>query len=259
MKRALFDMVAVFPFVSGNVVNRSGYESAILALTVAAGAKAMVKVEHCDTAGGTYEAVEDSRLFVDNPVDKETGEAIIQNESEMEGVANLDIDLIGCKEFVRITATDATIGALALGDPTNAPVGLDLASFSEINIAIAKEEIMAAVDGVISSKLGTSPKGCTVHYDADAHSVGVTLTGSASGVSGTGLMNTLTDLVAAGYTVTLDGTAIANVTDVKATDFYTSIAAMAAGAADVTGQVEVTDENSVSAAYSVVVSYPSEG
>lgn len=257
MKRVLFDTVAVFPFTSGNIVDSLGYESAILSLTVAAGAKAAVKVEHSDTAGGTYEAVEDSRLFVDNPVDKETGDAIVENTGELEGVANLNIDLIGCKEFIKITAENAAIGALALGDPTNAPVGLDLASFSEINTAAAKEEIAAAVDSVISDKLGSSPKGCAVNYDADAHSVEVVLTGSAAGVSGTGLINTLTDLVAAGYSVTLDGTVIANVTDVKATAFYSSVAAMAAGSDDVTGQVEVTNENGVSAAYTVVVSYPS--
>lgn len=139
MKRALFDTVAVFPFASGSIVNRLGYESAILALTVAAGAKAKIKVEHCDTADGTFEAVEDSCIFLDNPVDKETGEAVVENTGDLEGVANLNVDLIGCKEYIKITATDATIGALALGDPTNAPVGMDPASFSKINSAADTE------------------------------------------------------------------------------------------------------------------------
>ena len=34
MKRALFDTVTVLPFASGNVVDRTGYESAVLAVTV---------------------------------------------------------------------------------------------------------------------------------------------------------------------------------------------------------------------------------
>ena len=37
-------------------------------------------------------------------------------------LANLDIDLIGCKTCDKITATNGTIGALALGDATNCPV-----------------------------------------------------------------------------------------------------------------------------------------
>ena len=41
---------------------------------------------------------------------------------QAQAVANLDIDLIGCKSCVKITATNGTIGALALGDATNCPV-----------------------------------------------------------------------------------------------------------------------------------------
>ena len=122
MKRALFDTVTVLPFASGSVVERMGYESAVLAVTVTTQDKATVKVEHCDTADGKFTAVKDSRLFIDNPVDKD-GKAIIANETEAEAVANLDIDLIGCKQFVKITVEGGTAGALALGDATDNPVG----------------------------------------------------------------------------------------------------------------------------------------
>lgn len=123
MKRSLFDTVSVLPFTSGSAFERTGYESAILAVTVAGGAKATVKVEHADDIDGDFVAVNDTRLFVDNPVDQSTGEAIIENEAEAEAVANLDIDLIGCKAFVKITVAGGTAGALALGDATNHPVG----------------------------------------------------------------------------------------------------------------------------------------
>ena len=123
MKRNLFDTVSVLPFQSGSVVDRTGYESAVLALTVAAGAQATVKVETCDTEDGTFEAVQDSRLFIDNPINHDTGDAIVKNEAEAEAVANLDIDLIGCKAFIKITVTGGEAGALALGDATNCPVG----------------------------------------------------------------------------------------------------------------------------------------
>ena len=110
MKRALFDTVTVLPFASGNVVDRTGYESAVLAVTVEASQTATIKVETADSTAGPYEPV------------NEDGEAVIENEAEAQAVANLDIDLIGCKSCVKITATNGTIGALALGDATNCPV-----------------------------------------------------------------------------------------------------------------------------------------
>lgn len=120
MKRALFDTVTVLPFESESVTGRMGYESAILALTISNGAEATVKVEHSDVEAGPFEAVKDSRLFIDNPVDKD-GNAVVKNEAEEEAVANLSIDLIGCKEYIKITVTGAEAVALALGDSTYQP------------------------------------------------------------------------------------------------------------------------------------------
>lgn len=85
------------------------YESAVLAVTVEASQTATIKVETADSTAGPYEPVKDSRIFVDNPVN-EDGEAVIENEAEAQAVANLDIDLIGCKSCVKITATNGTIG-----------------------------------------------------------------------------------------------------------------------------------------------------
>ena len=123
MKRALFDTISVLPFASGSVTARLGYESAVLAVTVAAGTTATVQVEHSDTEDGTFEKVTDSRLFVDNKVDKD-GNALIVNDAEADAVANLNIDLIGCKEYVKITVTGGEAGALALGDATDHPTHL---------------------------------------------------------------------------------------------------------------------------------------
>ena len=52
MKRALFDTVTVLPFASGNVVDRTGYESAVLAVTVEASQTATIKVETADSTAG---------------------------------------------------------------------------------------------------------------------------------------------------------------------------------------------------------------
>ena len=86
MKKALFDTVAVLPYTSGSVVDRLGYESAILAVTVKTSQTATVKIEHCDTDSGTFEAVPDSRVFVDNPVDT-SGQASLKNEDAADVVA----------------------------------------------------------------------------------------------------------------------------------------------------------------------------
>lgn len=121
MKKALFDTVAVLPYTSASVLDRLGYESAVLAVTVKTSQTATVKIEHCDTAAGTFEAVPDSRVFVDNPVDT-NGQASLKNEDAADIVANLDIDLIGCKRYIKMTVTNGTAGAVALGDATDYPV-----------------------------------------------------------------------------------------------------------------------------------------
>ena len=70
----------------------------------------------------------DNRVYVPAVSDSEsvaknqTIALSFKNEAEAQAVANLDIDLIGCKSCVKITATNGTIGALALGDATNCPV-----------------------------------------------------------------------------------------------------------------------------------------
>ena len=63
MKRALFDTVTVLPFASGNVVDRTGYESTVLAVTVEASQTATIKVETADSTAGPYEPVKDLSLI----------------------------------------------------------------------------------------------------------------------------------------------------------------------------------------------------
>ena len=47
MKKALFDTVAVLPYTSGSVVDRLGYESAILAVTVRVYLKTQKRPKKC--------------------------------------------------------------------------------------------------------------------------------------------------------------------------------------------------------------------
>lgn len=117
MKRQLFETIRVIPGGVGAVINRSGFLSAVLAINVSAGTdeELEVTVQHCDTEGGTFEDVKDSHIGVEGTLRK-----VIVSANDL---ANMDIDLIGCKEFIKITVTTSATAtyALCLGDPAQAP------------------------------------------------------------------------------------------------------------------------------------------
>lgn len=118
MKRALFNGSKVLPYTSGDAIDRSGFLSAVLAVKAAAKGEVSVAVTHCDTQGGSYTAVDDPRLFVGC-----TGKV---DEAQSEDVVVFNIDLLGCKQFVKLTTSGAGAAeapcALVLGDPAKAPV-----------------------------------------------------------------------------------------------------------------------------------------
>lgn len=131
MRRALYTNVKVLPYTSGTAIDRMGYRSAILAAKISSvtgsptAAKLTVVVTDCDTSGGTYAAPADDRVLAvggsEYPVD-------VSGTTEV----NIPIDLIGCRRYVKVTATVTYTGgsspsstavyALALGDADKAPV-----------------------------------------------------------------------------------------------------------------------------------------
>lgn len=73
-------------------------------------------VTHCDTQDGDFVAVDDAYIGIDGPLREtavKTGDML-----------NIDIDLLGCKDYIKITpTTEATVEyAVVLGDPAQAPV-----------------------------------------------------------------------------------------------------------------------------------------
>ena len=123
MKRELIQNVKAIPYTSGEAIDRAGFLSAVCAVKAAAAGNMKVAVTHADTSTGTFEAVPDACLFVgggDEAKDLKAGD-----------IANFDIDLVGCKQFVKLTVSGAAAtvaeGAppgcsLVLGDPAQAPV-----------------------------------------------------------------------------------------------------------------------------------------
>ena len=126
MKRALFQNVTIAPYNTGAVIDRNNFLSAIVAAAVAEPGDLILTVTHSDTETGTFEPAADMRLEAN---DKGTftvdGKITVPDLSEGD-LANVEIDLVGCKRFIKIAAAgeaaeDAAL-AYALGDAQYTPV-----------------------------------------------------------------------------------------------------------------------------------------
>jgi hypothetical protein len=132
MKRALLQNVNVAPYESGDVIDRQNFLSMVLAAATIVADTLTLTIAHCDTSDGTFETVTDTRVF---PLENNTFQVVSGNKVIVPGVydiqtmanavLNVDIDLVGCKQFITITAsgnaaTDAVF-AYVLGDPQYAP------------------------------------------------------------------------------------------------------------------------------------------
>ena len=119
MKRTLFEQIKVLPYEAGYSIERNGCLSAVLGIecSEATGTPTMtVALSHCDTEDGVFDGVPDTRaLLFQQPVALAEG-----------GVYNLNIDMLGCKRFVKITptiiGTATCVYALAVGDGDHHPV-----------------------------------------------------------------------------------------------------------------------------------------
>lgn len=123
MKRELIQNVKVIPYTNGDAIDREGFLSAVCAVKAAAAGDMTVALTHSDTATGDFVAVPDTCKFV--------GGGASATGLKAADIANFDIDLVGCKRFVKVTAsgTAATpasggvlVCAVVLGDPAQAPV-----------------------------------------------------------------------------------------------------------------------------------------
>ena len=136
MKRELFDNVMVIVNASGEVIDREGFLSAVFAADIGSftgeptGATLLVKVEHCDTDSGSFEAVPDTKLDPEHTSKDGVLPAIPVADGE---AVQVNIDLLGCKRYIKITPTISFEGgtspaagsaaySLVLGDPAEAPV-----------------------------------------------------------------------------------------------------------------------------------------
>ena len=137
MKRELLENVKVQPYTNGDPIDREGYLSAVLGVSLGAatgtptGITVKVTFTECDTKGGSYTPVAD-KLVVPGKTTDDTGAVTIEADPTGSELHNIDIDLVGCKQFIKATVAVECTGdsspsctatcAIALGDKNVQPV-----------------------------------------------------------------------------------------------------------------------------------------
>lgn len=122
MKRELLQSIKVQPYTSGDVIARTGFLSGVIGAVIGTAGALTLTVTHSDD-GTTFEAVTDKQVFTE----KQTKDGVFTtSELAKDDIVNIDIDLIGTKNFVKIvtsgTAAANTTLATALGDKNTQPV-----------------------------------------------------------------------------------------------------------------------------------------
>lgn len=122
MKRTLLQNVKVQPYISGSVIERKGFLSAIVAAAIGTAGALTLTITHSDD-GTNFVAVTDKKVF---PEVSTTGGAFTTDALKKDTIVNVDVDLLGLKEYVKITASGEaatnTTFAIALGDSDAQPV-----------------------------------------------------------------------------------------------------------------------------------------
>lgn len=129
MKRLLLQNTYISPIASGASVDRERFLSGIIGVLTNKAGSLTIAVKHSDD-GETFAIVTDEKTYVDQDLmasqDEETKGYLITTEVEAESLLNLDIDLVGLKQFICVEvsgeAADGVTLALALGDGDAQPV-----------------------------------------------------------------------------------------------------------------------------------------
>lgn len=136
MKRELLKNIAVKLSPSGKAIDREGFLSAVLAVSVGSitgdpdSATLTVELTHADTADGDFAPVPDKMIDPERMVwEGGIRKIMVSDQEEL----CLSVDLLGCKRFIKVTPAITFMGgttpkadtaayALILGDPVSSPV-----------------------------------------------------------------------------------------------------------------------------------------
>lgn len=122
MKRELLQNVKVQPLTADTAIDRTGFLSGIVGAVIGTAGELTLTITHSDD-GETFVAVTDKLVF---PEKQTEGGTFTTEEVKKDDVVNIDVDLVGLKNFVKIAvsgaaATDTKL-AIALGDKNVQPV-----------------------------------------------------------------------------------------------------------------------------------------
>lgn len=122
MKRELIQNTKVQPYTSGDAIERTGFLSGVIGAVIGTAGALTVTVAHSDDRT-TFENVTDVLVFPE----KQTEGGVFTTDALAAGdIVNIDVDLVGLKNFVKFTASGAaatgTTLAIALGDKSVQPV-----------------------------------------------------------------------------------------------------------------------------------------
>lgn len=125
MKRELLQNVKIQPYTSGDALDREGFLSAVIGAKIGTTGALTVTVTHSDD-NSTFTAVTDTLVFPDKPTTQgHDGEYTLSSVTAND-IVNIDVDLVGLKKYVKITASGAaatsTTLAIVLGDAANQSV-----------------------------------------------------------------------------------------------------------------------------------------
>ena len=137
MKRALIQNVKVTPYTSEDVINREGFPSAVLGVLVGTppgtptGMAVKLTVTESDEEAGSYTPAADKLIPIDKALDAD-GAISVDTDAAGGALVDFDLDLVGCKQFVKIkfeivctggsTPSCTATAALALGAASEVPV-----------------------------------------------------------------------------------------------------------------------------------------
>ena len=100
--------------------------------------------------------------------------------------------------------------------------------------------------------------GCTVAFDEDARRIFIELTGPGSDMKNTGIADTITELVAKKYEVSVDGESVTDLDSLKNLSVFTEISAMTMGGDNVEAVATVEHDGALPVSYGLTVSYPDQ-
>lgn len=137
MKRELIQNVKVTPYTSETAIDREGFLSAVLGVLVGTptgtptGMAVKITVTECDTETGSYTPATDKLVPLDKALD-ENGAFSVDTDAAGGELLNIDLDLVGCKQFIKAkvevvctggtTPSCSATAALVLGDAAEMPV-----------------------------------------------------------------------------------------------------------------------------------------